>query len=286
MPNSITTAFVQQFKDNVRELYQQKGSRLRPLVMEEELTGELKFFERIGPVTAVLKTGRHSPTPILDVDHSRRAVMAADYEWATLIDREDLLRTLIDPQSNYVRLAAMALGRAMDDMIVTELLGSAKTGKKGDVLVALPASQLIANGGTNLTVAKLRSAKLRLDEEEVPEEGRHWAITAAGLSALLEQTEITSTDFASVKALVMGDVDTFLGFSFVRLERLPKVGNIHSSIVWQKDAFAIAVPQDITTRIDERVDLSMVHQVFAKASFGGVRMEEFGVLQVDYDVTA
>lgn len=112
MPDSITTAFVQQYKDNIRILFQQEGSKLREAVMMEDLQGEIRYFERIAAVAAQLRTTRHGDTPLLDVDHSRRAVIGLDYEWASLIDRQDLLRTLINPQSSYVRSAAMALGRS------------------------------------------------------------------------------------------------------------------------------------------------------------------------------
>lgn len=295
MPNSITQAFVNQFRDNIRDLYQQEGSMLRSRVMEEPLDGELKFFERLGPVAAVVKTGRHSDTPILDVDHSRRAVIAQDFVWATLIDREDLLRTLVNPQSNYVRQAGWALGRTMDDIIIGAALGPAKAGKDGSLNVLLPAGQMIPDGGTNLTVAKLRQASRIFNENEVPVRDRHCAITAAGVEALLGQTEFTSIDFNTQRTLVDGATRimeegraTFMGFNFVMTERLPKddATGIHTAVCWHRFAIGHAVARDITTRIDERIDKNYAMQVWAAMSSGAVRLEEEGVVTIDYDINA
>ena len=48
-----------------------------------------------------------------------------DYEYADLIDKQDQVRTLIDPTSSYAQAAAFALGRAMDDEIISAVSGNA-----------------------------------------------------------------------------------------------------------------------------------------------------------------
>ena len=256
---------------------------LRNAVMQEDLEGEIRHFERIGPAAAVLKTGRHSDTPILDIEHSRRSVVGLDYIWASLIDREDLLRTLIQPQSAYVRQAVTAIGRAMDDVIVEAMGGNAKSGKDGSTLVALPAGQKIAAGGTKMSVDKMRQAKRILDANEVPPMGRWLALNAIGLEDLLQETETTSADFNSVKALVQGEINSFLGFNIIRLERLPsQAANERSAYAWHRDALGLAMAQDIMVDIDVRKDKNLATQVFAAATFGAVRIEDEGVVEIDY----
>ena len=46
------------------------------------------------------------------------------------------------------------------------------------------------------------------------------------ISDLLAVTQATSSDYASVKALVNGEIDTFMGFKFVVSNRLSKTGNL------------------------------------------------------------
>ena len=77
-----------------------------------------------------------------------------DYEYADLIDKQDQVRTLIDPTSSYAQAAA-ALGRAMDDEIISAISGNAFSGETGSTTVALPAGRKITESGTDgLTIAK------------------------------------------------------------------------------------------------------------------------------------
>lgn len=161
MSNQITTAFVQQYSSNVQMLSQQMGSVLREAVDVESVVGKNAFFDQVGKTTAQLRTSRHADTPQVDTPHSRRRVTLADYEWADLIDNADKVRLLIDPTSSYAKAAAAAMGRAMDDVIIAALGGTAYTGETGSTSVTLPTAQKTATSDQSdgLTVAKLLSAK-------------------------------------------------------------------------------------------------------------------------------
>jgi hypothetical protein len=143
MSVQITTAFVEQYKSNVFHLAQQKGSRLRDAVRTETVTGKSHFFERIGSVAAQKRTSRHSDTPRMDTPHSRRKVTMDDYDWADLIDNEDKVRMLISPQSEYAMSGAWAMGRAMDDAIISAATGNAFGGVSGGTSIALPSTQKV-----------------------------------------------------------------------------------------------------------------------------------------------
>ena len=164
MSSQITTAFVQQYSNNVQMLSQQKGSLLRNSVDAETIVGKHAFFEQVGSAVAQKRVSRHSDTPQIDTPHQRRRVSMVDYEYADLIDKQDQVRTLIDPTSSYAQAAAFALGRAMDDEIISAVSGNAFSGETGSTTVALPAGQKITESGTDgLTIAKLRSAKEKFD---------------------------------------------------------------------------------------------------------------------------
>src|SRR5512139_2017382 len=157
MSTEITVAFVQQYKDNVILLSQQKGSLLRGSVREDYEKGKAYYFERVGATAAVKKTTRHGDTPLMNTPHSRRRVTPFAYEWADLVDDADKVRMLIRPESTYAQNAAFAMGRAMDDAIVEAIYGTAYSGEDGSTAVALPAAQKIAQDGgpTSLTLAKV-----------------------------------------------------------------------------------------------------------------------------------
>jgi hypothetical protein len=290
MSVQITTAFVQQYKANVEHLVQQKGSRLRPFVRVESQAAEFDFYDRIGSTSALEVTGRHQDTPLVNVPHDRRRVSLRDFDWADLIDRTDRIRLLIDPTSPYVQSAAFALGRKMDQIIIESAFGTAVSGKTGGSTVAFPSSQQIAvnyvesGGATNsgLTIAKLRKAKEILDAKEVdPSDSRIIVVTAKQVTDLLQSTEVTSSDFNSVKALVAGEVNTFMGFEFVRTELLTTDASSHRRVIaYAKSGLLCAMGQDINVDIGPRRDKRNSTQVYCSASFGATRMEEEKVVEI------
>jgi len=287
MSTQITTAFSQQFSTNVQLLSQQTGSILRGGVSEESVTGEKAFFDQVGAAAAVKRTSRHQDTPMVDTPHSRRMVTMDAYEWADLIDDADKVQMLIDPTSTYARAAAAAMGRAMDDAIIAAATGTSLTGKAGASSTTMLADNQIANGSADMSVSKLIEAKKILDLGSVdPSIPRHIALGPDQIEALLNTTSVTSSDFNTVKALVQGEINTFMGFQFHVTTRLAKSGNIRTCFAWAEDGIKLAVGKDVTSRIDERSDKSYSTQVYYCAQFGATRMAEEKVVQIDCDESA
>lgn len=284
MSETITVAMVRQYNANVTFQYQQKGSKLRGKVREKVTKAKYDFFERIGPTAAQKKTVRHGATPLMNTLHTRRRAEMSDYEWADLADKQDEIRILIQPTSAYVVNGAWALGRAFDDEVILAFNASAREGEDGGTTTAFPAAQQIANGGTGLTVAKLLAAKELFDNADVDEDMRHIVTSPAGILDLLNDPQVTSADFNTVRALVSGTVNgPFIGFDYTTTTRLPVASNIRSSFAWHSNTMGMAVGMDLTTRISERDDLGYATQVYLMASFGGVRVLDEGVVQFDID---
>ena len=284
MSSQITTAFVEQYSANIQMLSQQMGSLLRDAVRNESIVGKDAYFDQIGKVTAIIKTSRHSDTPQIDTPHSRRRVSLADYEFADLIDQQDKVRLLIDPTSSYAKAAAYAMGRAMDDVIIAAALGSANTGVSGGTAVALPAGNIVAAnlGGTGMNIAKLASAKNILDTGDVdPSIKRHIIVSPTEIADLLNNTTVTSSDFNTIKALVHGEIDSFMGFKFHVSNRLVDNGAGNTQcIAFAEDGILLGVGKDVTARIDERSDKSYATQVYYCQTIGATRMEEAKVVSV------
>ena len=285
MSSQITTAFVEQYSDNIQMLSQQMGSLLRDAVRIESIVGKDAYFDQIGKVTAQLKVSRHSDTPQIDTPHSRRRCSLADYEFADLIDQQDKVRLLIDPTSSYAKAAAYAMGRAMDDVIIAAALGTANTGVSGGTAVALPAANITAvgTGGANtMNIAKLALAKQKLDAGDVdPSIKRHIVVSPTEIQDLLNNTTVTSSDFNTVKALVQGEIDSFMGFKFHVSNRLTTNGAGNTQcIAFAEDGLLLGIGKDVTARIDERSDKSYATQVYYCQTIGATRMEEAKVISV------
>jgi len=287
MSIQVTTAFVEQYSANVQHLVQQDGSKLRGAVREEAVTGKNAFFEQIGATAAQRRVSRHADTPRVDTPHSRRRVSLEDFDWADLIDNEDKVRMLIDPTSDYARAAAMAMGRAMDEVLVDAALGTAFTGVSGGTSTA--GQTAIAASATGMTLAKLLAAKETMDGDDVAEDGRVIVCTADQVTDLLNTTEIQSADYNTVKALARGEVDTFLGFRFIPVngkrtdgsKLIPVDGSSdRRCFAFQGDGLLLGVGSDMTTKISERADKNYATQVFCSMSIGGTRMEEARVLEI------
>lgn len=306
MSNFIDSSMVKQFSSNIYHLSQQTDSRVWSLFgRRESINGEEKYFDRIGVVEAMEKVGRHSNTTFQDTPYSRRRLTMRDYYWADLVDKEDKLRIIHSPESEYAIAARAAMARKMDDIGIAALLGTVYTGKSGATPVALPNSQKISSfdqsGFSQLNVNTLRLIKQKFDEAEVDDMNRHILCGAAEIAALLGQTEVTSSDFNVIKALVHGEVDTFMGFKFHRIERLPftvgttqidaSTGAVGSGsdtapsgskrcIAFASSGMIAGIGANPTARVSERPDKHYANQVYFSMSLGAMRMEEVKVIEI------
>lgn len=312
MSQQITTAMVDQFSANVFHLAQQEGSRLREFARNETQNAESAFWDRIGARKSRRKQGRHSDVIYDDTPHSRRMVTMEDFYSADLVDKEDKIRTIMDPENEYAKAIAMALGRDMDETIIEGALGNAYGGKKGTQVVALPDSQKVVafvsgeTTGSLLNIATLRKVRKKAKQSEAMKEGEKWVFVYAAQQAddLLGTTEVTSADFNTVRALVNGENDTFMGFKFVSTELLPfnEAAVVYDSATGTVDAggdatlaigegrrcFAFkpnsgvlcALGANVNGRITEMPGKHYSNQVYGSLTIGATRMEEVQVIEV------
>jgi len=320
MSFEITTAFVDGFRNNIYMLTQQTDARLFGKSRTEAQNSKTDFYERIGVVEAQEVRNRHGDTPLMNTPHSRRAVTLSDAEFADLVDKLDMIRTLIEPTNAYVKAAISALNRKKDDVFIAAALGTALTGDEGNIPVALPVSQKLVSidessgAAKNFSVFLLTKTQEKFDSADV-EDGmmRHFAWSSSQKQALLNDTKATSQDFASVRALVSGQINTFMGFNFVRSERLPFIvdptqllwenagGQLLSEtggaagagqsagvageqyrrcFAWIEDGMISSIGKDLMARVSERDDKRYSTQIYVCHSVGAVRMEEIKVVEV------
>lgn len=291
----IDTAARNQYRDTFELLTQQMDSEMEIGVDIEDgmVPGEQKFVDQIGPLDFVQLTGRHSDTVITDPGHFRRVIIPVPFTVASLIDKQDQVRAVGDPQSKYSQSILAGSNRLKDDTIIAALTGTAFTGKAGGTSTALPAAQTIAvdfveDGTTstsNMTLGKLREAKQRLDTNDVLKTDRFISLSPDNLQGLLRDPIVTSIDHAAVKALVMGEIDTFLGFKFITSTRLAVASNVRSAIAWQKRGTAIGFAENFVARIDELPTKHYATQVYGRSDLGASRLEEVTVVEILADET-
>lgn len=297
----VSTAFVRQYMNNVDFLVQQKGSRLRNAVnVVTGVRGEQVFMDRIGPTEAQKVTTRHADSPLIETTHDRRRVTPVSYDWGDLVDNNDKLKMLIDPTSPYAMNAAMAMGRAIDREIISAAFGSAygsvtAGNSDANTAIAFPTStqQVAVNyqSGQNcvLSVDKLIKAREILaaneaDDYDIGGNPQLYVVAnARQMAGLLRQTELQSIDYNTVRALVAGEINTFMGFNFIRSELITKgddSATFDQVIAFNRTGLGLAVFDDITARIQERPDKRFSTYVYYKMTIGATRLEEEKVVKI------
>lgn len=291
MSQFITTSLTNGYRSNVELLLQQKGAKIVRTVRRENQMNEFEFFDRLKPTTANEITDRHGDTVLVNTVHDRRRVHLRDFDWADLIDRQDDVRSLADFTSPYAMNGAMALGRSQDDVLIPAFFGNAISGKTGQTTVAFPAGQQIAANyvetgapaASGLTVGKLRRARNLLESAEVDfdTEEAFIVVSPTQKQDLLQDSEVTSSDFNTVRALVNGDINAFMGFTFITSNRLAVDGSADRRIpVYVRSGMLFTSAIEIKTIIGPRADKRNQMQVYLCASFGATRMEEEKVVEI------
>jgi len=290
---NIPDHFTTQFDSNWKHLVQQKNSKLKEYVTLDSIEGKEKSYNQLDATSMTQITDRSRDTRISDQAMAKRWIRPLNYDCAKLVDEfdEQFLGEVVLPTSPIIQSHGAAYARTCDKIIIDALGGTAYTGATGTTATVLPAGQKIAANyvesgavaNSGLTIAKLRAAKFLFDSNEVDEEEeRIIVVSAKQLQDLLRDDKITSADYNTVRALVDGNLNTFMGFKFRRSQQLPLATDIRSCFAYVKSGVILA-ERGLKTHMDIRTDLSHSLQIRSVASLAAVRMEEKKVVEIACD---
>lgn len=273
MAVGITNAFVQLFDAEVKQAYQ--GARALAGVTRERnnVEGNQVKFPKIGKGTATVRVPQSDVTP-LNVTYSQVTATMSDYIAAEYSDIFNQQKVNFDERRELVQVVGNAIGRRMDQLVLDALNAASSPSTVGTD---------VGGTGTNLNLAKLLAAKKALDTKNVPAEGRCAIIHANGLAALLDETELTSSDFATVKALSTGEIDTFLGFKFITLGDRDEGGlplpSTRTNFFFHRDAVGLGVGMNQRSEINY-VPEKTSFLVSSMFSAGAVAIDDDGIVKV------
>lgn len=281
MADTQNLIYAQAYGQNIMQLAQQKYSKLMNTVyVKPNVTGKTFFQDQIGQWNMEVKGSRNTQTPNNDPVLGRRMGIMVDYHDNRLLDRGDELKTISDPRSAYTIAAAQSLGRKMDEIIITSALGTAYSGETGSTSVTN--GNIILATAASMTLARVIAVKAQLDAQDVEMEDRVFVATPAAMDNLLNTTAATSADYNTVKALVRGEIDTWMGFQWIMSTRLAAVSSSTLiGIAYQKYGLCMAMAAQPLVRTDERADLSYSWQVYYELNIGATRLEENRVVIVN-----
>lgn len=294
MASDIPIHFQDLYSANYRFLVQQQDSMLRSCVTIDTFKGKRKSYPYVGKQTATEITTRAGQTQYQEPTLPKRWVNVRPFHIPNIIDEfdDELLGTLGDPRNAFVTSQAMAMKRKQDKLIVDALAGTSYSGETGTTGIALPSGQKIAvnYGGANigLTLAKLTQAKYLLDKKFVPKGDRYFVHGAKQLNdLLLNVTEIKSSDYNQVKALVQGEVSEFMGFKFVMVEddALPYTSStdVRMNYAFHKSGVVLGIASDFNSTIDRIPNQNNAIQVRSTMNMDAARLEEETVVEIACD---
>lgn len=287
MSKFLTQAAVTEFDSEVKHEYQGQGNLRNTVSLRTNVTGEAYKFTRMGKGLANQKASQADVTP-MDISHARQTANLDNWNAPEYTDIFDQAEVNFDEKQELAKTIAKALSRREDQLIIDALAGISfaatndedpDTGRVFDV-----------SASSNFSLSLIRSAAGHLDDIEADESDRHIVLRSQAMQKLLEDTTVTSSDFNTVKALVMGDLDTYMGFKFHKIGTrkeggLPGVAADREAFAYHKASIGLAIGLDMKTTIDWIAQKTswLANGIF-KA--GAVAREPQGIVKLQYDETA
>ena len=286
MAVSIDQSYVDGFRDILRHLAQQKTSKVRGWCDEFSPEAETGNWDRLASADAAAKT-RSMATPNSQRVWTRRIAVASPFNDGEITEVQDPSEMLIDPNTNFVRSLGYAMGRKMDDIILTAALGSALTsvrdgaGANAPTGSAVPAGQIIGDFSTAISfdlvtevLEKFNTNDIDMDEPKVA------IIGPRQVRELMNLTEQTSSDYVQAQALQQnGIVPNWMGFTWIMSTRLyfnapTPAENQQSAVFMTRQAMGFHIPEDITTFVERDPSLSYAWRPYCEFTAGSVRVED------------
>jgi hypothetical protein len=318
MTYSVSTAFVNQYSDQIKLLASQRHSVFENLVTQGDSSGEYKYFDYIGPVSFAARTASNEATSFTDVDHTKRVVSFTDYTVNFYKDNVvDMQRMIADPQGPYIQAAVNAWNEKKDTIVASAFFGSATTGKGVGASFGsqafLTSTQTVdvnyvdgnpigAGNGTgtySATTALFSYAKfvkarsvLLANNAVTPGQLIKLAVDPEDEAVILGLTEFRNRDYSSEKLVADKMIDTtgligiWFGVAIYRTNALTitdpaSASNQYRSLpMWVEDGMGMVKGGSPTVTVMQNPERNMAYTINVQGSCGAVRLEEKKVVEI------
>ncbi|BCS88934.1 phage capsid protein [Pseudodesulfovibrio sediminis] len=270
MSTTVSNGFVTQYVEMVHQAYQAHGSKMRQTVrLQTEVEGSKCVFQKVGKGAAGKKT-RHGNVPLMNLNHSNVSCTLSDWYAAEYIDKLDELKDKSDEKQVAADAGAWALGRKIDELIITKLDG---------------ATNVVAEAATGLTKDKILQAFGTLNANDVPDDGNRFAVVGPHQwNELLNIQEFKSSDYAGDQYAWLKGTEsrTWLGITWMFHTGLPVEDGIRKCFVYHRNAAGLAEGQKIQAFVDW-VPEKAAHLVDHMLSAGACLIDGDGIVEIQCD---
>tara|TARA_R100001510_G_scaffold456_1_gene373 strand:- start:42 stop:890 length:849 start_codon:yes stop_codon:yes gene_type:complete len=208
MSTNLSPAFVQLFEAEVHQAYQGAAVLRGAARTRTGVVGDTVKFPKVGKGSASVRTPQTDVVPI-NGEFSQVSVSLTDFVAAEYSDVFNQAKVNFDERQELAQLVGNAIGRR-EDQVIIDALDAASAGSTVAKTVVTTGSAT----ASNLNVGKIIAAKKALDAKNVPATDRHFIIHANNLAGLLGDERAISSDFQTLQALVGGQINQMMGFTF------------------------------------------------------------------------
>lgn len=234
MSVNLSSVAKEEFDSEVKHAYQGMKTLRDCVSVRMGVVGDKYDFRLMGKGVATARTGSSADVVPMDIAHSVKVATLTDYEAPEYTDVYNQQTVNFDEVKQLAKTIAGAMGRRDDQSIITALATSTNT-----LVDATPGLDTLIN-----------AAEL-LNKVDAPAEDRYFVCDEAFLKNLLNDATLTSADYASVRALQAGTIDSFMGFKFKFIGSGRAEGGLAgAAYAFHKDAVGHAVGIDMKTRVD------------------------------------
>ena len=280
MSKNLSSVAVTEFDSLVHHLYQSDGKLRNYVTNRSGVVGDTYKFRTMGKGLANQKASQADVTP-MDVAHTLVTCTLENWNAPEYTDIFDQAEVNFDEKSQLAKTIALAIRRREDQLIIDALDAATPTAT---------IATSVGGADTGLNIEKIRAAGEELDNNGVPEEGRVMIANTRSKWTLLGDTEVSSSDYNTVKALAQGNIDTYAGFKFIFIADNAEggiteaAGDVYNGYAFHMDAIGLAIGIDFKTSIDWVAEkTSWLCNGMYKA--GAVAIDETGIVQVNSDET-
>ena len=276
MTTSASQNFKTEFDPLVKQSYQAGSLLMGKVRTRANAMSKICRFPKLGKGIASPRIPLTDVVP-MNVTHSYADATLLDWDASDYSAVEDLDKLAFDEKRELAMSIGKAIGRRLDQIIIDAMAASAFATQVDE-----------DEGATNssLNIEKLTLAHQLLTANGVPMDGRTLLINAKALRSFLQETEVASSDFNTVRALAAGKIDNYMGFDIVTMEDRTNEGGIplyaaneRNCFAFHRDAVGLAMnggPKSSVDWIPEKKSWLITSGVSA----GAVTVDTDGVIDV------
>lgn len=288
--DQIDQAKILSFADNLKIIDQQKMSMLWRTA--SHIRGEgvmVRSQHQIGLSKPELYTGRYEPIAPTDVKETNLWIGHKTWDSSMFLERNDLLRTMVDPTSAKIQSKIMGFGRLKDEIIIEALGGNMRTGQfSGDNLIAFDNTNVVAANSENITIDKLNTAKaLLIRNQAIMGSGAdevYCVITSYQWEALMKEEKLINKDYNQLARKEQGYIINWGGIRFIVVQDdlLPKSGTTRTIYMYSKNACEVATWKDVNVRLDRAPEKrGNVFYIYMDMMLGATRTQNGRVVKIE-----